>query len=121
MNLAMLRQAWQSKDLRKRVAVVIGLLVIFRLLAYVPVPVPDNAELAAFLKRLFSSSQLLGFANLFSGGGLSNFSIIMMGLGPYINASIVIHISKIDPAVIVATIRNHWKRLGLPMRSVWAI
>jgi preprotein translocase subunit SecY len=89
MNLATLKQAWRSRELRNRIAVVIGIMLVFRLLAYVPVPVPDNAKLAIFLKELFNSSQLLGFANLFSGGGLSNFSIIMMGLGPYINASII--------------------------------
>lgn len=92
MNLATLKQAWRSRELRNRIAVVLGIMVVFRLLAYVPVPVPDNAKLAIFLKELFNSSQLLGFANLFSGGGLSNFSIIMMGLGPYINASIIIQL-----------------------------
>ncbi len=98
MNLATLKQAIRSPELRKRIAVVLGLLVIFRFLSYVPVPVPDNAALAAFLQKLFASSQLLGFADLFSGGGLSNFSIIMMGLGPYINASIIIQLmTKVVP------------------------
>lgn len=98
MNLATLQQAIRSSELRKRIAVVLGLLVIFRFLSYVPVPVPDNTALAAFLQKLFASSQLLGFADLFSGGGLSNFSIIMMGLGPYINASIIIQLmTKVVP------------------------
>ncbi|HUC20587.1 MAG TPA: preprotein translocase subunit SecY, partial [Candidatus Polarisedimenticolaceae bacterium] len=92
MNLQTLRNAWGSKELRNRILVVMGILLIFRLLSYVPVPVPDNHALATFLKQLFGSSQLLGFANLFSGGSLSNFSIIMMGLGPYINASIIIQL-----------------------------
>jgi preprotein translocase subunit SecY len=92
MHLATIQQAFRSKELRKRIAVVLALLVLFRFLAYIPVPVPDNAALAAFLQRLFASSQLLGFADLFSGGGLSNFSIIMMGLGPYINASIIVQL-----------------------------
>ena len=92
MNLDIFRQAWQSKELRNRMLVVIGILFIFRLLSFVPVPVPDNAALSRFLTNLFQSSQLLGFANLFSGGSLSNFSIIMMGLGPYINASIIIQL-----------------------------
>lgn len=72
--------------------VVAGLLVIFRLLANVPVPVPDNAALARFLTSLFGSNRLLGFADLFSGGAMSSFSIIMMGVGPYINASIIIQL-----------------------------
>lgn len=100
MNLAVLRQAFRNPELRKRIAFVLFILVIFRFLSYVPVPVPNNAALAAFLERLFNSSQLLGFADLFSGGGLSNFSIIMMGLGPYINASIIMQLgTKIVPSL----------------------
>lgn len=72
--------------------VVLGLLVIFRVLSHIPVPVPNNVALATFLKTLFGSNQLLGFADLFSGGALTNFSIIMMGVGPYINASIIIQL-----------------------------
>ncbi len=92
MNLATLKQVYRSKDLRRRVLVVLGLLVLFRFLAHVPVPVPDNAALANFLKTVFNSNKILGFADLFSGGALTNFSIIMMGVGPYINASIIIQL-----------------------------
>src|ERR1700712_3230748 len=92
MNLQTLKQVYRSPDLRRRVLVVLGLLVIFRFLAHVPVPVPDNAALANFLKTVFSSNKILGFADLFSGGALTNFSIIMMGVGPYINASIIIQL-----------------------------
>lgn len=92
MTLASIRQLYRSKDLRRRALTVLGLLVIFRFLAHVPVPVPDTAALLRFLNTLFNSNQLLGFANLFSGGALSNFSIVMMGLGPYINASIIIQL-----------------------------
>lgn len=98
MNIQTLRQAYRSPELRRRILLVIGILVVFRFLSYVPVPVPDNAALSAFLKSLFASSQLLGFADLFSGGALSNFSIIMMGLGPYINASIIVQLmTKVIP------------------------
>src|SRR4051812_36533759 len=92
MNLNTLKQVYRSPDLRQRVLVVLGLLVIFRLLAHVPVPVPDNAALANFLNTIFNSNRLLGFADLFSGGALTNFSIIMMGVGPFINASIIIQL-----------------------------
>ncbi|HSH31507.1 MAG TPA: preprotein translocase subunit SecY [Candidatus Saccharimonadales bacterium] len=92
MNLTALRQVYRSPDLRRRILVVMGLLILFRFLAHVPVPVPDNAALATFLRNLFGSSRLLGFADLFSGGALTNFSIIMMGVGPYINASIIIQL-----------------------------
>ncbi len=92
MNLAAWKQVYKSPELRKKALVVIFLLAIFRLLAHVPVPVPDNAALARFLKTLFNSNQLLGVANLFSGGALTNFSIILMGVGPYINASIIMQL-----------------------------
>ncbi|HSX41546.1 MAG TPA: preprotein translocase subunit SecY [Candidatus Saccharimonadales bacterium] len=92
MNLETLKTAYRSSELRRRILLVLGILVIFRFMSYVPVPVPDNQALSAFLKNLFGSSQLLGFADLFSGGALSNFSIIMMGLGPYINASIIVQL-----------------------------
>jgi preprotein translocase subunit SecY len=92
MNTATLKQAFRSPDLRRRILVVLGLLIIFRFMAHVPVPVPDNAALANFLKTVFNSNKILGFADLFSGGALTNFSIIMMGVGPYINASIIIQL-----------------------------
>ena len=94
MNLDLIKQAYRSKDLRGRIAVVLGLLIIFRILAHVPVPVPDNAALATFLRTLFNSNKLLGFADLFSGGALTNFSIVMMGVGPYINASIIMQLMQ---------------------------
>lgn len=92
MDWATLKQAFRSSDLRRRIGFVLFILVLFRVLSYVPVPVPDNAALSSFLNNLFGSSQLLGFADLFSGGSLSNFSIIMMGLGPYINAAIIMQL-----------------------------
>lgn len=92
MNLNALKALWQNRNLRKRVLVVLGLIVIFRLLAHVPVPVPNNLALTRFLNTLFNSNRLLGFADLFSGGALTNFSIVMMGVGPYITASIIIQL-----------------------------
>lgn len=131
MNLQTLKQAWTSKELRNRILIVLFILVIFRALAYVPVPVPDNQALAIFLKRLFSSNQLLGFADLFSGGGLSNFSIIMMGLGPYINASIIIQLlTKVIPSLETLSkegeqgrrkINQYTRALTLPLAAVQSV
>lgn len=92
MNLDTVKQLYRSKDLRKRVMVLILLLIVFRALSHVPVPVPNNLALASFLRTLFSSNKLLGFADLFSGGALASFSIIMMGVGPFINASIIMQL-----------------------------
>jgi len=92
MNTAVLRQVYRNKDLRKRVGVVALVLFVYAFISNIPVPVPDTVKLQSFLLRLFQSNPLLGFANLFSGGAMTNFSIILMGLGPYINASIIMQL-----------------------------
>ncbi len=92
MTVGTFKTLFRNRDIRRRVLVVLGLIIIFRFLAHVPVPVPDNTALAHFLNTLFSSNKLLGFADLFSGGALTNFSIVMMGVGPYITASIIIQL-----------------------------
>src|SRR5687768_15138242 len=93
MNLGTLKLVWRSPDIRRRMLVVLGIIVIFRILAHVPVPVADPATLSDFLRNLFSSNRLLAFVDLFSGGALANFSIVLMGLGPYINASIIMQLA----------------------------
>ncbi len=74
--------------LRNRLLFVLGTLAVFRLLASIPVPGVNAAELALF----FSNNQFFGLLNLFSGGGLSSLSIMMLGVGPYITASIVMQL-----------------------------
>lgn len=76
---------WKARDLRNKILFVLGLLVIYRLAAHIPIP---GVNLAA-LQSLFASNQALGLLNLFSGGGMRNFSIVLMGVGPYITASII--------------------------------
>ncbi len=78
-------QIWKAKDLRKNILFVLAMLVIFRLAAHVPIP---GVDLVA-MKNLFSSNQILGLLNLFSGGGMETFSVVMMGVGPYITSSII--------------------------------
>jgi preprotein translocase subunit SecY len=76
---------WKVKEVRAKILFVLAMLVIFRLAAHIPIP---GADLVA-LKNLFDSNDVLGMMNLFSGGGMDNFSIIMMGVAPYITASII--------------------------------
>ncbi len=78
-------QIWKAKDLRKDILFVLGMLVIFRLVAHIPVP---GVNVLA-LKEIFANNQVLGLMNIFSGGGMQNFSIIMMGVSPYITSSII--------------------------------
>jgi len=80
-----LRRIWKIKDLRKSILFVLGMLVIFRAAAHIPIPGIDVASLQNFL----SGNQILGLLNIFSGGTIENFSIVMLGVAPYITASII--------------------------------
>jgi preprotein translocase subunit SecY len=85
-----LLNAFRAPDIRHRILVVLGLLIVFRFLAAVPVPGIDRTQLAAFL----AGNPIFGLLNLFSGGGLSNFSVVALGLNPYINASIIMQLMQ---------------------------
>jgi preprotein translocase subunit SecY len=78
-------QLWKVKDIRNKILYILGLLLIFRIAAHIPVPGVDVDN----LKNFFNSNQVLGLLNMFSGGALENFSVVMLGLGPYITASII--------------------------------
>jgi len=82
---------WTDTTLRKRVLFVFFALIVFRLLSAIPIPGIDTAELNRFL----SNNQFFGILNIFSGGGLSNLSIIMLGVGPYITGSIIMQLLTI--------------------------
>ncbi|MEO5884333.1 MAG: preprotein translocase subunit SecY [Candidatus Limnocylindrales bacterium] len=85
-----LLNAFRAPDLRRRILVVLGLLIGFRFLAAVPIPGIDQAQLDNFL----SNNPLFGLLNIFSGGGLSNFSVVALGMNPYINASIIMQLMQ---------------------------
>jgi len=78
-------QIWRARDLRNSILFILGMLAIFRLAAHIPIPGVD----AQALKDFFGSNQILGLMNIFAGGGMENFSIVMMGVGPYITSSII--------------------------------
>ena len=81
--------------MRKRILAVLGMLLAFRILTHIPVPLANAHTLKQLLDNLFntsSHSQFLSFINTLSGGALSNFSIMLAGLGPYINASIIMQL-----------------------------
>ena len=80
-----LSQIWKIKELRNSILYILAMLVVFRFAAHIPIP-GINVE---NLREFFSSNQLLGLLNLFSGGGMENFSVVMMGVAPYITASII--------------------------------
>lgn len=84
-----IKLAFSDPILRRRILFTLVGLVIFRLLASVPIPGINTLELSRFL----SNNQLFGLINVFSGGGLANLSIVMLGVGPYITASIIMQLS----------------------------
>jgi len=77
-----------DKLLRNRLLFVLGALAVFRVLAAIPIPGINAAALQSF----FSNNQFFGLLNLFSGGGLSNLSLVLLGVGPYITASIILQL-----------------------------
>lgn len=80
-----------DRAIRSRILFVLGALVVFRALAAIPIPGVD----LAVLEQFFSNNQFLGLLNIFSGGGLANLSIVMLGVGPYITASIIMQLMTV--------------------------
>ncbi len=95
MNWKIIWRSLTHKDMRGRIIAVLGILLIFRILAHIPVPLSNPQTLHQVLSNLFNSSntpQLLSYLNVLSGGALANFSIMIAGMGPYINASIIMQL-----------------------------
>jgi preprotein translocase subunit SecY len=86
--LEALRNAFRLRDIRQRLLITLGILVVIRLVAHVPLPNVDSEA----MKRVFEANQLLGMFDLFSGGAMSRFSVMALGVYPYITASIIIQL-----------------------------
>ncbi|MEI6040362.1 MAG: preprotein translocase subunit SecY [Candidatus Berkelbacteria bacterium] len=121
-----LKQIFTMPDLRNRILYCIALLVIARVLAHVPLPGVDLEALRTF----FGRNQIFGALDMLSGGAMQNFSIIMMGVGPYITASIIFQLlGMVVPAIDELNKEgesgrakiNHWTRLAtVPLALVQA-
>jgi len=93
-TLNVLKKIFNDPELRKKILIVLALFLVFRFLAHIPVAGVNLNQ----LRSLFDQNQFLGLLDIFSGGTLSNFSILAVGIGPYIYASIVMQLSsKIYP------------------------
>ncbi len=92
MNFKTIFKSFKNKDMRKRILAVLGILVAYRILAHIPVPLGDTTTFREAVNKLVNNTDLGGFINLISGGGLTNLSIILVGLSPYITASIVMQL-----------------------------
>lgn len=86
--LEKIKQLFKVKEIRNKILFVLAMLTIFRAAAAIPVPTADLDKLREF----FARSQFLGLLNVFSGGAMSNFSIVMLGIAPYITASIIMQL-----------------------------
>ncbi len=82
----------KNKDMLKRVLIIFGIIIAYRLLAQVPVPMGDAATFKEAVTNLLEKSDFSNFLNMISGGGLASFSIIMVGLSPYITGSIIVQL-----------------------------
>jgi len=81
-------QIFKIRDLRNKILFVLGIFVIFRIMANIPIPGIDVQR----MKEFFEANQLFGLLNLFTGGALDNLSIVMLGLGPYITSVIILQL-----------------------------
>ena len=86
--LKTLRNSFKTPEIRQKILFTLAIFLVFRLFAHIPVAGVDVAQ----LKNLFSGNQFLGLLDMFSGGTLANFSIMALGLNPYINASIIMQL-----------------------------
>ena len=80
-----IQQVWKIKEIRNKILYVLGMLVLFRLVAHIPIPGVNLENLRQFL----AGNQIFGLLDVFSGGTMKNFSIVMLGVGPYITSSII--------------------------------
>src|SRR5579859_6350784 len=86
--LTIFQKSFQAEDIRRKILFTAGIFLVFRIFAHIPVA---GVNLAS-LQHLFSNNQFLGLLDVFSGGTLANFSIMALGLNPYINASIILQL-----------------------------
>ena len=92
MNFKTIFQSFRNKSMLKRIGIIFGIIVAYRLLAHIPVPLGDAKTFQEAVNNFVTSTDFGGFINLISGGGLTSFSIILVGLSPFITASIVIQL-----------------------------
>lgn len=89
MNWKTIFKSVKNGDMRKRLLVVLGLVIVYRFLAHIPVPLAEPTEMREVINSVVSGTDFGGFLNLLSGGALASFSIVLVGLSPFITASII--------------------------------
>ena len=90
--MSWLSTIWRMPDLRSRILFTLGMLAVFRLGVHIPAPGVDSSALKAFIDDPAGGSTMYGLYNMFSGGALEQFSVCVLGIMPYITASIILQI-----------------------------
>lgn len=89
MNWKIIFKSLKNRDMQKRLGIIMGLLIAYRFLSHVPIPLAEPTQLREVINNLVSATDFGGFLNLLTGGSLANMSIVLVGLGPFITASII--------------------------------
>ncbi len=89
MNWKTIFKSLKNRDMQKRLLIVLALIIVYRLLAHVPVPLAEPTQLREVINSVIGGTDFGGFLNLLSGGALASFSIVLVGLTPFITASII--------------------------------
>lgn len=89
MNWKTILRSLKNRDMQKRLLIVLAIVIIYRLLAHIPVPLAEPTQLKEVVDSVISGTDFGGFLNLLSGGALASFSIVLVGMTPFITASII--------------------------------
>lgn len=89
MNWKTIFKSFKNRDMQRRILVLLGIIVAYRFLAHIPAPIAEPSQLRDVINSVISSTDFGGFLNLLSGGALASFSIVLVGLSPFITASII--------------------------------
>lgn len=89
MNWKIIFRSLKNRDMQKRLLIVLGIIIVYRLIAHIPVPLAEPTQLRQVINSVIGGSDFGGFLNLLSGGALASFSIVLVGLTPFITASVI--------------------------------
>jgi preprotein translocase subunit SecY len=89
MNWKTIFRSLKNRDMQRRLLIVLGIIVVYRLLSHIPVPLAEPTQLREVIDSVVSGTDFGGFINLLSGGALASFSIVLVGLTPFITASVI--------------------------------
>lgn len=100
MNWKNIFKSLKSRDMLKRLLIVLGIIIVYRFLSHIPVPLAEPTQLREVLTNVLNSTDFGGFLNILTGGALANLSIVLVGLSPYITASVITQLlSKAIPSL----------------------